>query len=288
MKKTFILIAACCLTGVAMAQSDEVTIKRGKAVMSESYYYQMRQEMEEMSKELKSLQNELKTAKATEAKLTEQVKRLDHGHKQITTFNDSASYAIARDIAASWQQQHLGIDLDIVSQSFYDMAHGNAGFPPQVSQSLLQRFQQNFEENQRKKHEEMMASLEKNKAAGKKFLKENANNKSVYTTNSGLQYRIVKKGEGRKPTAKNMVRVHYTGTFIDGKKFDSSYDRGNPAEFYVNQVIPGWTEGLQLMNVGSKYIFYVPSELGYGDRINGEIPPGSTLIFEVELLDIVK
>lgn len=288
MKKTFILIATCCLTGVAMAQSEGVTIKRGKAVMSEAHYYQMRQEMEAMSKEIEQLQKDLKTAKDGEARLTEQVKRLDRNNKPITTFNDSASYAIARDIAASWNQQQLGIDLDIVSQSFYDMAHGHPGFPQQVNQSLLRRFQQNFEENQRKKQEAMMASIDKNKAEGAKFLKENANNKSVYTTKSGLQYRIVKKGDGKKPTAKSVVKVHYTGTLIDGKKFDSSYDRGTPTEFPVNQVIPGWTEGLQLMPVGSKYIFYIPSELAYGDRITGDIPPGSTLIFEVELLEIVK
>ena len=111
---------------------------------------------------------------------------------------------------------------------------------------------------------------------------------AVYTTKSGLQYKIVKKGNGVKPKATDKVRVHYTGTLIDGTKFDSSVDRGMPAEFPLNQVIPGWTEGLQLMDVGSKYILYIPHTLGYGTNPTGSIPPGSTLIFEVELLDIVK
>ncbi|MBR3488644.1 MAG: FKBP-type peptidyl-prolyl cis-trans isomerase [Bacteroidales bacterium] len=153
---------------------------------------------------------------------------------------------------------------------------------------LLQRFQQEFEKRQQEEHEKMMASKDENIAAGKKFLEENALNKSVYQTKSGLQYKIERKGKGgKKPTATNKVKVHYTGKLLDGKVFDSSVDRGQPAEFFLNQVIPGWTEGLQLMDIGSKYIFYIPSNLAYGDQVVGSIPPGSTLIFEVELLDIL-
>lgn len=129
----------------------------------------------------------------------------------------------------------------------------------------------------------------KNKEEGEKFLNENKTKSGVITTESGLQYQVVTEGTGPKPTDKDRVKVHYTGTLLDGTKFDSSVDRGEPAEFGVTQVIKGWTEGLQLMPVGSKYIFWIPSELAYGERAAGpEIKPNSVLKFEVELLEIVK
>lgn len=129
----------------------------------------------------------------------------------------------------------------------------------------------------------------KQKEEGEKFLAENKTKSGVITTESGLQYQVVTEGNGERPTATDRVKVHYTGTLLDGTKFDSSVDRGEPAEFGVNQVIKGWTEGLQLMTVGSKYIFWIPSDLAYGDRQAGElIKPNSTLKFEVELLEIVK
>lgn len=125
-------------------------------------------------------------------------------------------------------------------------------------------------------------------AAGKKFLEENKLKEGVVTTESGLQYEVIKMGKGAKPTATDKVKVHYHGTLTDGTVFDSSVDRGEPVTFALNQVIPGWTEGVQLMPVGSKFRFYVPQELGYGARQAGSIPPYSTLIFEVELLGIEK
>ena len=125
-------------------------------------------------------------------------------------------------------------------------------------------------------------------AAGKKFLEENKHKEGVVTTESGLQYEVIKMGKGAKPTATDKVKVHYHGTLTDGTVFDSSVDRGEPITFALNQVIPGWTEGVQLMPVGSKFRFYVPQELGYGARQAGSIPPYSTLIFEVELLGIEK
>lgn len=130
---------------------------------------------------------------------------------------------------------------------------------------------------------------ESNKAEGEKFLESNKAKAGIITTESGLQYQVVTEGSGAKPTAENTVKVHYTGTLLDGTKFDSSYDRGEPAEFPLNGVIRGWTEGIQIMPVGSKYIFWIPSDLAYGDRGAGQdIKPGSTLKFEVELLEIVK
>ena len=126
------------------------------------------------------------------------------------------------------------------------------------------------------------------KAQGEEFLAANKLREGVITTESGLQYEVIKEGKGPKPTADSKVKVHYHGTLIDGTVFDSSVDRGEPIEFSLNQVIKGWTEGVQLMPVGSKYKFYIPQDLGYGSRDYGQIPPYSTLIFEVELLGIVK
>ena len=126
------------------------------------------------------------------------------------------------------------------------------------------------------------------KEEGEAFLRENATKEGVITTESGLQYEVIKMGKGKKPAATDRVKVHYHGTLIDGTVFDSSVERGEPITFGLNQVIAGWTEGVQLMPIGSKFRFYIPQELAYGDRNTGTIPPYSTLIFEVELLDIEK
>jgi FKBP-type peptidyl-prolyl cis-trans isomerase FkpA len=124
-------------------------------------------------------------------------------------------------------------------------------------------------------------------AAGRNFLAENAKKPGVVTTSTGLQYKVLRPAEGRKPSEYGEVEVHYKGTLIDGTVFDSSYQRGEPSSFLLAQVIPGWAEGLQLMSVGAHYEFYIPSELAYGtDGIPGAIPPNSALIFEVELLTV--
>ncbi len=128
---------------------------------------------------------------------------------------------------------------------------------------------------------------EKNKAEGQKFLEENKKKEGVQTTASGLQYKVVKEGTGPKPTATDRVKVNYVGKLIDGTKFDASEDHGGPAEFGVGQVIAGWTEGLQLMPAGSKYMLYLPSEIAYGEQGSQKIKPNSVLVFEVELLEII-
>jgi FKBP-type peptidyl-prolyl cis-trans isomerase len=126
-------------------------------------------------------------------------------------------------------------------------------------------------------------------ALGQAFMLQNKSVEGVMTTESGIQYQVLTAAEGPKPAATDKVKVHYKGTTIDGTTFDSSYDRGEPAEFGLNQVIPGWTEGVQLMNVGSKYKFVIPSNLAYGEQGAGaSIGPGETLVFEVELLEILK
>lgn len=138
------------------------------------------------------------------------------------------------------------------------------------------------------REEQLMAQFGDNKRKCEEFLAKNKANSDVVTTESGLQYTIITEGTGEKPTLMNQVKVHYTGTLIDGTVFDSSVERGEPAVFGVFQVIPGWTEALQLMPVGSKWKLFIPQELAYGENGAGIIKPYSVLIFEVELLEIVK
>lgn len=146
-----------------------------------------------------------------------------------------------------------------------------------VNKSMMARYAKKMEEK-----------FGANKAAGEKFLAENAKKPNIKTTASGLQYEVVKEGTGAKPTATDRVKVHYIGKLTNDTVFDSSVARKEPAVFNVNQVIPGWTEGLQLMSVGSKYRFYIPQNLAYGAQDQGKIPPFSTLVFDVELLSIEK
>ena len=144
-----------------------------------------------------------------------------------------------------------------------------------------------IEEFQKKQMKEMNAQAEKNKKAGEEFLAANKKKEGIHVTESGLQYKIIKKGSGKKPKATDTVEVHYKGTLINGEVFDSSYGRGEPTTFPVNRVIKGWQEALTLMSEGSKWEIYVPSDLAYGEKgAGGKIGPNETLIFEVELLKV--
>ncbi len=198
---------------------------------------------------------------------------------ELKTFQDSVAYAIGTDIAESVKQ--LNVDYNMLVKGILDYSQNKNTFTKEDIMKVLNEFQNRQQKNQ-------MAEADKNIEIGKKFLTENRNNKSVYETKSGLQYKIVKQGKGKKPTANDKVKFHYTGTLIDGTKFDSSYDRGEPITDQLSRFIPGWVEGLQLMDEGSKFIFYIPSNLGYGNQSAGQIPPGSALIFEVELLEVVN
>lgn len=161
------------------------------------------------------------------------------------------------------------------------------GAAPRISPEDAEKIMKEFQENMMKKKEEEAKKLsEGNKAAGDKFLAENKTKEGVQTTASGLQYKIITAGNGVKPKATDTVKVHYTGKLLDGKVFDSSVQRGEPVEFPVSGVIPGWVEALQLMPQGSKWEVYIPSDLAYGPTGNQAIPPASTLIFEVELLEV--
>ena len=198
---------------------------------------------------------------------------------------DSVSYAIGVSTGAGYKENLKTLpggeaNVDALIAGFIQAIKGDSvKMNPQQAQQFMQTY---FMQAAAKE-------AAQNKAEGEKFLAENKTKSGVITTESGLQYQVVTEGKGEKPTADSKVKVHYTGTLLDGTKFDSSVDRGEPAEFGVNQVIKGWTEGLQLMTVGSKYIFWIPSDLAYGERgAGGDIKPNSTLKFEVELLEIVK
>ncbi len=177
----------------------------------------------------------------------------------------------------------LKVDMDLIKQGLVNGLRGsNVTMTAEEAQmyvnSTMQRLQQ----------AKMASQYGANKAAGEKFLAENKTKAGVTTTASGLQYEVIKKGTGALPTDTAQVKVHYHGTLIDGTVFDSSVDRGEPATFGVNQVIKGWTEALKLIPVGSKYKLYIPQELAYGPAEQGNIKPYSALIFEVELIEIVK
>lgn len=184
------------------------------------------------------------------------------------------------------QQAQLGepMDKDALKQGFDDALKDALKFTPQE----IQQFAQAGEEAMRAKQQEMAAqAAEQNKAEGAAYLAENKEREGVMTTESGLQYEILEAGEGASPAAEDTVKVHYKGTLLDGTEFDSSYKRGEPAVFPLNRVIAGWTEGVQLMKEGAKYRFHIPSDLAYGQRSQGAITPNSTLIFDVELLEVV-
>ena len=199
--------------------------------------------------------------------------------KGLKTFNDSVSYAVGQSMYSEWQRQGVTFNTEKVSQALQNASKGNIYFTPEQMESLMVRFQNQL-------NDEMKKECESNIEAGKAYMQKIRNNKSVYTTASGLSYMRKKAGNGKKPAATDRVKVHYTGRLIDGKVFDSSVERGEPLTFSLNQVISGWTEGLQLMDEGSRYILYIPHNLAYGERRVGDIPAGSLLVFEVELLEI--
>jgi FKBP-type peptidyl-prolyl cis-trans isomerase FklB len=193
---------------------------------------------------------------------------------------DKLSYSIGLNIGTNLSRQNVEINPEVLTTGIKD---GIAG-KPQLTQDQIKEVMTTFEKDMQEKQK---AAGEKNTAEGAKFLKENKKKEGVKTTASGLQYKVMKEGTGTQPKATDTVTVNYRGTLINGKEFDSSYKRGQPATFPLNGVIKGWTEGLQLMKAGSKYQFFVPSNLAYGERAAGpDITPNSTLIFEVELLEV--
>ena len=205
---------------------------------------------------------------------------------ELKNFDDSLSYAIGMRLHDIYISDGLSKETDslLVKAAFNDMVGGTAILTEEQEEQVIMQF---FTKKQEEQQMEQAKQFEETKNAGEKFLAENAKRPEVKTTESGLQYEVITEGKGNKPAATDVVKVHYKGTLIDGTVFDSSYDRGEPAEFPLNGVIKGWTEGLQLMSVGSKYKLYIPYQLGYGERgAGGTIQPYSALIFDVELLEI--
>ncbi len=247
----------------------------------------------------------------------EEPKKQDDSAK-LTTLEQKVSYLIGQNIGNGIKQNNIALDQDTFLLGLNDAR--NAASPedqaklaelqkkapesltkeekaeleklkatatPRISQEDAEKIMKEFQESMTKKKEEEGKKLsDTNKAAGDKFLAENKTKEGVQTTASGLQYKIISAGNGVKPKATDTVKVHYTGKLLDGKVFDSSVQRGEPVEFPVSGVIAGWVEALQLMPQGSKWEVYIPSDLAYGPTGNQAIPPSSTLIFEVELLEV--
>ena len=201
---------------------------------------------------------------------------------------DRISYALGLSMGNNFRAsgiQEINVEdfADGVAAVFYGSQ------PKMTYDEAKAEIQKYFTELEKKQQAEAAKMAEVNEAAGKKFLEENGKRVEVKNTPSGLQYEVLTEGTGEQPTAQDQVEVHYTGTLIDGTVFDSSVERGVPATFGVTQVIPGWVEALQLMKAGSKWRLFIPSQLAYGPQgAGGMIGPNSTLIFDVELLKVIK
>ncbi len=226
--------------------------------------------------ELKVKQDEMKAQHAAF------MAHVQTGEESDFTDNGTLSYVTGYQVGKNFSANGIdALDKDEVAAGFND---AKAGKEPRLDEAGRKASMAAMDEVVKAKAK---AKAEAVKVESKKFLEENAKKEGVKVTESGLQYQVIKEGEGAKPKATDTVKVHYKGTLVNGKEFDSSYKRGEPISFPLNGVIKGWTEGLQLMPVGSTYRFFIPSDLGYGDRGAGaDIPGGAALIFDVELIEI--
>jgi len=204
------------------------------------------------------------------------------GQDKSTQFKDQkdkVSYSVGLQIGFNLSRQKVDINPDVLAAGIKDALAGKPQLNPDQIKEVMTTFEKDMEQKQKE-------AGDKNKTEGAKFLEENKKKEGVKTTASGLEYKVLKEGNGAQPKATDTVTVNYRGTLINGTEFDSSYKRGQPATFPVNGVIKGWTEALQLMKVGSKYQLFIPSNLAYGERaVSPDLGANSTLIFEVELLD---
>ncbi len=225
---------------------------------------------------------------ATAAKTSTTAKPKTAASSQVLTLKtqkEKLSYAIGMNLGQSMKKDSLDIDPAILTRAIKDALTGaKLAMTDEEAKTIITAFRS---EMMKKQQAEAQKIGDANKQAGEKFLAENKNKPGVVTLPSGLQYKIIKQGDGPKPTASDTVVTNYRGTLIDGTEFDSSYKRNEPATFPVGQVIKGWTEALQLMPAGSKWELFIPSNLAYGERSPGpEIAPNSTLVFDIELLSI--
>lgn len=205
----------------------------------------------------------------------------------LTTLQDSASYAVGQNMGASIREVRDEVSLEQVIQGMRDAAEGKDGrLTPQEAQRVLMAYGQEVQARQAQQRE---ARGDSNRMAGDAYRAENAKRSGVTTTASGLQYEVLTAGTGPKPSATSTVRVHYVGTLVDGKEFDSTRGSGEPVTFALDEMIPGWSEAVQLMPVGSTYRFVLPPDIGYGAQGSPpDIGPNATLIFEVELVEILS
>jgi FKBP-type peptidyl-prolyl cis-trans isomerase FkpA len=203
---------------------------------------------------------------------------------ELDTEEKKLGYIIGMDIGKSLRDQGTTVDLDSLIEAITATYKGEE--LALTTEEAAQIRKEYVEKRQAEQQAQTAVAGESNLVAGQKFLAENATKEGVQTTASGLQYKVETMGTGPKPVATDTVKVHYRGTLLDGTEFDSSYARNEPISFGLNRVIAGWTEGVQLMPVGSKFMFYIAPDLAYGEGGGGPIPPNSTLVFEVELLDI--
>lgn len=207
------------------------------------------------------------------------------GSTKLATQEDSVSYILGYKMGENLKQQSVPVNPAVI---YGGMQAGFTGKPALMHDSTMQQIMMAFQVKMMgmKAQQDSVAGLE-NEKAGKEFMDANKSKEGVKTTASGLQYKVIKEGTGAKPKATSTVTVNYVGTLLNGNKFDASADHGGPATFALNQVVPGWTEGVQLMSPGAKYEFWVPAHLGYGPQGSPPvIPPNATLHFEVELLSV--
>ncbi len=198
---------------------------------------------------------------------------------------EAISYILGTQLGQLSRANEIEVDIELVKKGRDDFLSGKElAIPPKEIKKYLAAFQNKAKEKQMAA---VKAAAGNNLKKGEEYLAENKNKDGVKVTDSGLQYRVINKGDGATPKANDMVKVHYKGTLVDGTEFDSSYKRNAPATFNTSQVIKGWTEGLQLMKVGAKYEFSIPAELAYGNNAPPAIGPGQTLLFEVELLEVL-
>lgn len=203
----------------------------------------------------------------------------------LATEMDKVSYSIGAQIGQNFKRQAIDINLDAMVQGIRDaLAGGELALGEDEMRQIMSDFMQR---NMAKMQERRKAEAAENLAEGNAFLEANKSKPGVKVLLSGLQYKVINEGTGKSPGANDRVKTNYAGRLIDGTEFDSSYKRGQPAEFAVKGVIPGWTEALQLMKEGGKWQLYIPANLAYGERGNRGIPPNATLIFDIELLEVV-
>ncbi len=267
-------LAGLLLTGIASAQ-DATATKPSKPATSSA-----------PSKTAQSTTGQSKTSTAAKKPGTTAAKTATAG-VPLTTQKQKASYALGMNVGTGMRKQGLNdkVDAAIVARGLRDALSGSKTAMTEDEMKVqIQALANEFRSAQEAKAHEAGAA---NRKEGEAFLSTNKTKEGVQTLPDGLQYKVLTEGTGPKPTANDTVTVNYRGTLINGKEFDSSYKRGQPATFQVGGVIKGWTEALQLMPVGSKWQLFIPADLAYGDRgAGGDIGPGETLIFEVELLSI--